>query len=87
MATEELAGLHPVRARPEDLRKPDSIVLLVRSTEDAELRSFPTDALVLFDMEIHSGRESEPGPKLFRHVDWLRASMTREGAVGTSPGQ
>ena len=81
MATEELAGLHPVRARPEDLRKPDSIVLLVRSTEDAELRSFPNDALVLFDMEIHSGRESEPGPKLFRHVDWLRASMTREGLL------
>lgn len=77
----DLIGVHPVRARPEDLRQPGSIVNLIRTTEDAETRAFPSDPLVLFDIELHSGQLTDGRPKLFRHVDWTRSRMTREGLL------
>lgn len=36
---------------------------------------------MLFDLEIHSGQDGEAGPKIFRHVDWMRSSTTREGVL------
>ena len=74
-------GIHPVQARPADFPDDGSIIAITRWVQDAELRAYPTDIQVLFDIEIHSGvaPSVDVGPKLFRHVDWSRRTMTRDG--------
>ena len=85
VAPDVVIGIHPVRARPADFPDDGSIIVITRWVQDAELRAYPTDIQVLFDIEIHSGvaPSVDAGPKLFRHVDWSRRTMTRDGYLHT----
>ena len=79
---EEIIGIHPIRSRPRDLSNGDgSLAAITRWTRDADYRIFPTDIQCLFDVELHSGQLAEGGPKIFRHVDWTRRLLTREGLL------
>lgn len=75
---QEIMALHPVPFPPDDLQ---GRVLINRWAQDANYKSFDSDVLVLFDLELHSGDNQRPNIKLFRHVDWTRASLTREGVL------
>lgn len=79
---QDIIGIHPVRTPPSDIAGDvGSTVAITRWTQDAAYRTFPTDVQCLFDVELHSGQLSETGPKIFRHVEWTRRLMTREGLL------
>ena len=79
---QDIIGIHPVRTPPSDIASDvGSTVAITRWTQDAAYRTFPTDVQCLFDVELHSGELSETGPKIFRHVEWTRRLMTREGLL------
>ena len=80
---EEVVGIHPIRAHPSDLDEDDgeAIFAITRWARDNEFKTFPTDVQCLFDIELHSGHNFEPGPKIFRHVEWTRRLITREGLL------
>ena len=79
---QDIIGIHPVRTPPSDIAGDvGSTVAITRWTQDAAYRTFPTDVQCLYDVELHSGQLSETGPKIFRHVEWTRRLMTREGLL------
>ena len=79
---EEIVGIHPIRAPPSDLANDDQTLFsITRWARDADYRTFPTDVQCLFDVELHSGHNFEAGPKIFRHVEWSRRLVTREGLL------
>ena len=75
---EEIIGLHPIRARPEDIPADGSQLLITRWQRDDNYKTYEHDVQVLYDVEVHSGLSYENTPKTFRHVDWSRRFMTRQ---------
>ena len=73
---EEVIGLHPLRARPPDLR-PDHEALITRWRSDNEHRQWLTDVQVLLDIRLE-GRDQ--GVKR-RSVRWIRHQMTWHGIL------
>ena len=77
----EIIALHPVLFPPDDLR---GRVLLTRWNADERYKVYDTDVQVLFDLELHSGNTQQPNLKLFRHVEWTRAAMTRDNVLSSA---
>ena len=77
----EIIALHPVLSPPDDLR---GRVLLTRWHADDRYKVYDTDVQVLFDLELHSGDTQRPNLKLFRHVEWARAAMTRDNVLSSA---
>ena len=73
---EEVIGLHPLRARPPDLR-PDHEALITRWKSDNDHRQWLTDVQILLDIRLE-GRGQ--GVKR-RSVRWIRHQMTRQGIL------
>ena len=75
---DEIIGIHPVRARPDDIPADGSQLLITRWQRDDNYKTYEYDVQVLYDVEVHSGLNHEATPKIFRHVDWSRRFMTRQ---------
>ena len=73
---QDVIGLHPLRARPSDLR-PDREALITRWRSDNEHRQWMTDVQVLLDIRLE-GRDQ--GVKR-RSVRWIRHQMTQQGIL------
>lgn len=74
---EEIVGIHPLRAIPDDLDPVLHTYAITRWRQDNDVRPYPTDVQCLFDIEIHSGIAGNEDTKLFRFVEWTRRIATR----------
>lgn len=78
---DDIIGIHPLRAIPQDLLEISRSVVTTRWVQDSELRAYPTDVQCLFDVELHGGTLGVHDFKLSRHVDWSRRLTTRDGLL------